>query len=116
MLGEYYYPKQFLQYFPEQERKGALLAPYLRLIRSLRVGPHKLIWGSDGKHELYDVSADPGETRDLWAAEPEVAQALQRRLDRLVEEHAVAPAGGSAPDRVVDPDVENSLRELGYVR
>jgi arylsulfatase A-like enzyme len=116
VLGEYYYPKQFIQYFPEEERNGAILAPYLRLIRSLRVGPHKLIWGSDGKHELYDVIADPGETRDLLAAEPEVAQALQRRLDLLVEEHAVAAAGGSAPDRVVDPDVERSLRELGYVR
>ena len=47
IVGEYYYPKQFIGYFPEEERDGPLLAPYLREIRSLRVGGHKLIWGSD---------------------------------------------------------------------
>ncbi|MBW2268867.1 MAG: sulfatase [Deltaproteobacteria bacterium] len=116
VVGEYYYPKQFIAYFPEEARKGASLAPYLRLIRSLRVGPHKLIWGSDGRHELYDVVADPRETRNLVADEPEVAKALERRLNALLEEHGTALTELPPPRGEMDPDVERSLRELGYVR
>ena len=116
VLGEYYYPKQFIRYFPEDERDGPILAPYLRLIRSLRVGPHKLIWGSDGRHELYDVASDPAETQDLLAAEPDIAKALERKLDLLLREHGRDAHGDAAPAGELDPDVERSLRELGYVR
>ena len=116
VLGEYYYPKQFIKYFPEDERTGPTLAPYLRLIRSLRIGRHKLIWGSDGRHELYDVVADPGETRDLVLDEPEIAAALERSLNQLLEEHGSAVAQAPPLGGELDPDVERSLRELGYVR
>jgi hypothetical protein len=41
----------------------------------------KLIYTLEtGTRELYDLNADPGETRDLAAAEPARADALQRRL------------------------------------
>lgn len=116
VLGEYYFPKQFIAYFPEEARNGPVLAPYLRLIRSLRVGSHKLIWGSDGKHELYNVVEDPAETRDLLEVEPELAVTLAARLEALVKEHERAAGGSSAPTGEVDPEVEQSLRELGYVR
>lgn len=116
VLGEYYYPKQFIAYFPEEERNGPVLQPYLRLIRSLRVGSHKLIWGSDGRHELYDVQADPAETQDLAAAEPALVRELERKLEILLQEHEATHAGAAAPGGEIDPAVEQSLRDLGYVR
>jgi hypothetical protein len=49
-----------------------------------------------GKLEVYDLLADPGETRDVAAGRPGVAARLARRLD---QEHAPsalwrAPAEG----------------------
>ncbi len=116
VVGEYYYPAQIIEYFPEESHSRPPLSAFLRRIRSLRVGPHKLIWGSDGRHELYDVAADPGETRDLIAQEPEIAARLQERLAAIVAEHAVELAESDARAVELDPEVEESLRELGYVR
>lgn len=116
IVGEYYYPEQFISYFPEEAREGPLLAPYLRRIRSLRIGPHKFIWGSDGVHELYDLERDPREAENRLASEPELAARLEQTLEALVDRHAKAVPPPASPDPVVDPEVEESLRELGYVR
>jgi len=116
VLAEYYYPAQFLAYFPEEARQGSVLAPFRRRIRSLRVGPHKLIWGSDGRHELYDVEADPGELRDLAASAPEVAERMQAALEALVERYRADTEPPAPPDGVLDPETEATLRELGYLR
>jgi arylsulfatase A-like enzyme len=54
---------------------------------SLRDGSHKLIVARDGglrggpPRELYDLRADPGETRDIWAERPGVAAAMEEELE-----------------------------------
>jgi arylsulfatase A-like enzyme len=49
---------------------------------AIRRGAWKLIeWYEDGRRELFDVVADPGETREVAAAHPERAEALHRELD-----------------------------------
>jgi Flp pilus assembly protein TadD len=60
--------------------------------------------------ELYDVSADPGEARNLYASQRERARDLESRLDRV-------NAGSSAPaaPAPVDPEAAARLRSLGYV-
>ena len=116
VLAEYYYPAQFLSYFPEEAREGPAMAPFRRRIRSLRIGPHKFVWGSDGRHELYDVEVDPGETRDLVASAPEVAERMQVALEALVEEYRSEAEPPAPPDGVLDPETEATLRELGYLR
>ena len=40
----------------------------------------KLIHASDGKHELYDIANDPGETKNLYAAQAAQAKALQKLI------------------------------------
>jgi arylsulfatase A-like enzyme len=52
-----------------------------------------LIWNvePDDSHELYDLTADPGETRDLWDERQGVAQPLERELGRWVEHTAISP-------------------------
>lgn len=116
LIAEYYYPAQFLSYFPEAARSGAELEPFRRRIRALRIGSHKFIWGSDGRHELYDVAADPGETRDLSGSAPATAARMQAALEALVARYAVDTAPPAPPEGVLDPDIEANLRELGYLR
>src|SRR5262249_13092157 len=59
--------------------------------------------------ELYDLAADPGEQRNLYAAQRERARDLESRLDRI---NAGTPAPSQAP---VDGDAAMRLRSLGYV-
>ena len=61
--------------------------------------------------ELYRLTEDPGETRNLAASEPETAARLGALLD---EAGRAAPA--SPPEAiVVDPKLERELRALGYL-
>ena len=67
----------------------------------------KLVLSSEA--ELYDVTSDPGETRNLASEKPAVVDAARRRL---LELHAAnAPAAASA----VPSDAADRLRALGYV-
>ena len=59
--------------------------------------------------ELYDVVADPGETRNVYASQRDQAREVEARLDRVVA-GAVPPA--PAP---VDAAAAARLRSLGYV-
>jgi len=48
---------------------------------ALRSGTWKLVeWFEDGRVELFDLSTDPGEDKDLAAARPEKAAALTKQL------------------------------------
>lgn len=48
---------------------------------AIREGPWKLIeWFEDGRVELYDLERDPGQTLNIAAERPELAQRLRERL------------------------------------
>ena len=57
--------------------------------------------------ELYDLRADPAETTNVYAQRTDVA----RRLERLLDGIARAPAAGAA----VDAETAARLQSLGYV-
>jgi tetratricopeptide (TPR) repeat protein len=59
--------------------------------------------------ELYDLAADPGEARNIYASAPDRARPLEQALDRL------PTSAASIAPRAVDADVEQRLRSLGYV-
>jgi choline-sulfatase len=61
--------------------------------------------------ELYDVLADPGETRNLVAVLPEVARRLRAVLERLEEAEPLRHAAALEPDE----DVTEMLQSLGYL-
>jgi arylsulfatase A-like enzyme len=126
VLCEYYYPRQAIRgYRRLDDRKSPGLDPYRRRIRSLTAGGVKLIWGSDGRNELYDLGADPDERVDLIdsPAHSKVAAALQARLAELVDEHLSArretladPASRpETPDAGLDEATREALRSLGYL-
>jgi hypothetical protein len=76
---------------------------------TLRDGNWKLLASQDFTHlELYDLAADPRETRDLSAAEPGRLLALRRRLEALNAEveregpdwwRQLSPDGGRPPKK-----------------
>lgn len=75
-------------------------ALFWRLGRSwaVRVGPHKLVSDKGADPALYDLVADPGETRDLGDRLPAVEARLQARYDAWAAE-MIAPAFESATER-----------------
>ncbi|MBM4153885.1 MAG: sulfatase [Lentisphaerae bacterium] len=67
---------------------------------AIRKGRHKLIeFFDDGRAELYDLEADPGETRDLAASSPDTVAAL--RAD-LAAWRAAIGAGMPVPNPAFD--------------
>lgn len=74
-------------------------------LRSLVDGRHHFIEGA--RAELYDVAADPAETRDLFAEEGEVARDFKRALNRIDAPFAVPGAAGS--------EELGKLASLGYL-
>jgi arylsulfatase A-like enzyme len=81
--------------------------------RTVVDGSWKLIWTpgreADAAYRLFDLAADPDETRDLSADHPERVQELRRELARWT-----AGDVGQPPPAISEPD-EAALRALGYI-
>jgi arylsulfatase A-like enzyme len=90
--------------------------PVFGAMRALVIHPLKLIWYARYPAELYDLAADPGESRDLAAERPAVVAALAAELERLVggvqPVAADAPRGSPVP---LAPEIVERLRALGYL-
>jgi arylsulfatase A-like enzyme len=62
-------------------------------LRAIREGNYKLILDlSDGQKQLFDLSADPGETKDLSTEQPKVAYELEQKLRAELLTWQVDPA------------------------
>jgi arylsulfatase A-like enzyme len=59
--------------------------------------------------ELYDLSADPGEQRNLYASQRDRARDLERRLD------AIRKGASRSESSAIDADAQARLRSLGYI-
>jgi arylsulfatase A-like enzyme/Flp pilus assembly protein TadD len=78
-------------------------------LRAVRDGRWKYIQAP--RPELYDLREDPGETRDLAAAQPARAEALRAALARRLEEERRQPAvTGEVPAELLE-----KLGALGYL-
>jgi arylsulfatase len=63
--------------------------------------------------ELFDLEADPAETRDVADAHPEITRALEERLRAWIEEGNVA--AGAAEGRTISDDLREQMEGLGYI-
>lgn len=82
-------------------------------MRMLRTDRYKLIW-SEGRVELYDLEADPGEQRDLGAEMPQLRDELLGELEAWMAASKTRSGAAAAPGPV-DPRAREQLRALGYV-
>jgi arylsulfatase A-like enzyme len=79
---------------------------------ALRAGRWKYIESAEeGTFELYDLQADPGESRNVLPSAPPEAAVLPRRLAHWVTSAPVLPAGPA-----VGEEEARRLRSLGYVQ
>jgi arylsulfatase A-like enzyme len=94
--------------------EGAAFSELDGRLRSIRSDHAKLIRDSvKNDEEFYDLQADPGEQRDLGSGRSEHRRRLQQTL-RLYERAAAARRDHS--ERVnVDDELEDRLRDLGYI-
>ncbi|MGH7804794.1 MAG: sulfatase family protein [Candidatus Binatia bacterium] len=67
-------------------------------------------------YELYDVTADPGETRNLVDAEPDVAARLRADLERRMARYDRAAASLTRTVEPADARALEELRSLGYLQ
>ena len=65
--------------------------------------------------ELYDLDADPGETRNVVDEHPGVAARLGDALDRWVATTPQYRGDPDAGDTAIDEQTRKMLRALGYV-
>jgi arylsulfatase A-like enzyme len=83
-----------------------------RGLQAVRTDDWKLVVGTDGSTQLYDLSEDPGEETDVSEDHPDVvdelSEAIQSRFDPIT-----ADDDYTKPD--VSPVVTNRLEDLGYL-
>jgi arylsulfatase A-like enzyme len=85
-----------------------------RGLRCIRTDRYKLILGSDGTEELYDLEKDPGERRNIAAAQPEIAGDLRATLADWVRSMEATDDGRTAEAQEEDESMKKALRALGY--
>ncbi len=91
-------------------------SPHQRRLRAVIDEPNKLIWGSDGRSELYDLDADPLEERDLSGERLELALRLGTEMQRYTDGLTrCAPVTGSDPVIPDSPKQRQMLKALGYI-
>ncbi|HYC01367.1 MAG TPA: sulfatase [Candidatus Limnocylindrales bacterium] len=97
--------------FAEEDHEGNIL-------HSVRTERWKLITANEGNPrglapvELYDIAADPGETRNVAADHPDVVAELRSTLDALKQMAAARAVAGESG--AIDPAAKEKLRSLGY--
>lgn len=79
-------------------------------IFSLRSGRYKYIEAP--KAELYDLDADPGETKNLYATQRTVARSLHQKLQALL---TLSPDDSLPARDALSPEAAEQLRALGYM-
>ena len=98
---------------PERHVDRGYALDRARSIESVRTSRWKLIRypGLERDYfELYDLAADPGETRDVSGEQRDVRERLLQELERW--QRGARPAGAPPP---LDAGAEEQLRSLGYV-
>lgn len=89
-------------------------SPFRRVLRALIAGRHKYLWGSDGRSSLYDLAADPLETRDLIRDDPATAERLHAQLAAAESGARTCPGAPEGAPPQLTPEARHLLESLGY--
>ena len=102
-----------LRYTRQKDLRQAYGERFKRERTVLYRAGHKLIASSDGKHELYDLAADPQELDNLFAEDDELSQTLLAQCLRM-RKQGERPTGQNRPPEQTADELE-MLRALGYI-
>lgn len=104
--------------FNDLETKYPTLKKYHRRIKTVIDNNFKLIWGSDGQHELYDLKNDPQELKNLINEKQYVRIRLKlvNKLKEIVKKYERnPPTRRSKKRKTVDNETKKALKSLGYL-
>lgn len=113
-IAEYMAPQPSMDAL--RERVGTFtddIERFDRSLRAIRTDSEKLIRGSDGTREFYELGDDPKEATDIAPERPERISVLETELDEWLDtfEHADASGEVSMTD-----ETEARLEDLGYLQ
>jgi arylsulfatase A-like enzyme len=105
----------------ERERLAARNPAYggfdalARDLVSVRDGRWKLVRGSDGTAQLFDLTADPSEDLDVRSDHPAETARLGEQLDRRLAEWAAWEGDAAEVTPEERAEIERRLEDLGYI-
>lgn len=82
-----------------------------RGLQCIRTQRHKLIVGSDGKEELYDLVQDPAESRNRLRELPDIAAEMRMKLQQW---HVALDRPFQGQQTIEDAALTKALNKLGY--
>lgn len=93
---------------------GANVEQYGRRVRAVRTERWKLVhYAPEDRQALFDLTGDPGETRDVQDDYPHVADSLGGALRSWIETSARRPSAAATPDRETrDPGASGKPRTM----
>lgn len=109
------YPLVSLKLFPKGIRGSNILEPHKRVLRAAISTRYKVIRGSDGSQEVFDLLEDPDETRplELDDLEPAFRTTLRGSLPSPEPPQPADQAESNWP--WIDERARKALRALGYL-
>ncbi len=96
------------------EAAGFDYRPFDRALSCIYSGDRKLILGSDGRIELYSLSDDWEERREISAAEPATAELLLGKLASW--RSGLKRPAAALPEPKMPRGIKDALKSLGYIR
>jgi arylsulfatase A-like enzyme len=93
------------------------LSRFCRQLRAIQRENMKLICPSEGKPELYDLTNDPTESRNLVEDKPDVTRELASTLDtwvRSFEHYVPKPMPRNTQQQIPSEERMKTMRGLGY--
>lgn len=82
--------------------------------RAILEGDLKFTWNSRGRHQLFDLAADPTELVDIREDSGRDSLLLEQRLETFLA--SLPPPGEAGPPRTLDAQTSQALQNLGYLR
>jgi len=111
VVSEYAGPNPELLLLLRRVNEAVDMAPLTAAWRTVRQGDLRLSLASDGRVELHDLAADPGQERNLAEARPDDVA----RLRELLAAPGAAAWLQPQEDAVIDEATRRQLESLGYV-
>jgi arylsulfatase A-like enzyme len=113
-FSEYFYPEQALGRFQENAADMKKLDRFKRSLRSAQIQGQKIIEGSDGKNEFYDLRSDPDEEHDLYSLSQEDYNLIKKKMDEFIKSLPKATQLKTIP-KFSKKEIER-LKALGYMK